>query len=97
MARIQTIVQLTSEMVEALDREARRAGVSRSALIREAVEGYLAASSEEEITVQLVAAYTKVPQGVEDDWGDLSAQVRENTGRTLRRLDAEDEEAGMGW
>jgi Ribbon-helix-helix protein, copG family len=33
MGRVQTIVQLTDELVELLDREAARRGVSRSALI----------------------------------------------------------------
>ncbi len=97
MARTQTIVQLTSEMVEALDREARRTGVSRSALIREAIEGHLAGSREAELTAELVAAYSETPQGTVDEWGDLAEQTRENSRRTFKRLDEEEERAGKRW
>jgi predicted transcriptional regulator len=41
MGRVQTMVQLTDELVERLDREAARRGVSRSALIRSALEEFL--------------------------------------------------------
>jgi metal-responsive CopG/Arc/MetJ family transcriptional regulator len=41
MGRVQTIMQLTDELVELLDREAARRGVSRSALIRSALEEFL--------------------------------------------------------
>jgi predicted DNA-binding protein len=66
--RRQTIVQLSDELVERLDHEARERGVSRSTVIREAIEGHLAASTREEIDRQIVESYSKQPQ--EDVWGD---------------------------
>lgn len=84
-------------MVEALDLEARRTGRSRSALIRDAVEGYLSESRETAIAAQLATSYREIPQGAEDEWGDLAEQMRDNTRRTLRRLDEEEAGAGLGW
>lgn len=97
MARTQTIVQLTSELVEALDHEARRTGASRSALIRDAVESYLGESRESQLAAHLVDAYTEIPQGAEDEWGDVAAQMRDNTRRTLQRLDQEEAGADLKW
>ena len=97
MARTQTIVQLTSEMVAALDVEALRTGISRSALIRDAIESYLEAGRERQITVQLVAGYNETPQGARDEWGDVAKEMRDNTTRTLQRLDREEEEADLQW
>lgn len=97
MSRTQTMVQLTDALVAALDRQAARSGKSRSALIREALEDYLASTREAEIANQLVAGYKKVPQGATDEWGDLSEQVRQSSDRTLRRLGKEEESAGLSW
>ncbi|MGH8909095.1 MAG: ribbon-helix-helix protein, CopG family [Egibacteraceae bacterium] len=41
MARTQTLVQLTDELIELLDARASRQGVSRSQVVREAVEAHL--------------------------------------------------------
>jgi metal-responsive CopG/Arc/MetJ family transcriptional regulator len=62
MARTQTLVQLTEELLAQLDSRAAREGRSRSDLIREAVSGYLAADREAEIDRQIVEAYTRRPQ-----------------------------------
>ena len=91
------MVQLTDDLVAALDRHAARSGKSRSALIREALEAFLASTKEAEIAAQLVAGYSQVPQGATDEWGDLSEQGRRNTERTLRRLDEEEDAAGVPW
>jgi predicted transcriptional regulator len=69
--RRQTIVQLSDELIERLDREARQRGISRSRLIREAVEEHLSASTHDEIDRQIVESYTRLPQ--EDLWGDEPA------------------------
>jgi predicted transcriptional regulator len=66
--RRETLVQLSDELIERLDREAFALGVSRSTLIREAIEEHLAASTHDEIDRQIVEAYTKEPP--EDIWGD---------------------------
>lgn len=97
MARVQTIVQLTPEIVKALDQEALRRGVSRSALVRDSIDAYLQDSREARITAQLVRAYGEIPQGAEDEWGDLGQQMRDNTRRTLQRLDSEEDGAGLTW
>lgn len=90
MARVQTMVQLNEELVARLDAEAAASGVSRSALIREAVEQRLAASREAEITRQIVAGYRRIPQGRPDEWGDLGAMSERSSLETLQRLDAEE-------
>lgn len=91
------MVQFSTEMVEALDAEAARVGLSRSSLIRSAVDAYLATSRERTITKQLVDGYLAIPQGAEDEWGNLLAGTRDATTRTLQRLDEEEESAGLSW
>lgn len=95
MARAQTIVQLTEELVEALDAEAARRGVSRSALIREALIAFLAERGEAATTQAIVEGYRRVPPVTPDDWGDLAAQGERATLETLQRLDAEEQAAGL--
>lgn len=97
MARTQTLVQLNDHLVEALDRYAAKSGKSRSALIREALESYLAATRENELTRQLIEGYQRVPQGAADEWGDLAQQLRDDAQRTLHRLDEEEKDAGLSW
>jgi len=90
VARKQTLVQLTYELVELLDQRALRERKSRSALIREAVEAHLRNESSEEIARQYREAYTRVPQTKDElalaDWA---------TRETMRRLD--EEEGGDAW
>jgi len=66
MARKQTLVQLSDDLLARLDGQAAREGRSRSELIREAVEGYLADDREAEIDRQIVESYTREPQAEED-------------------------------
>jgi metal-responsive CopG/Arc/MetJ family transcriptional regulator len=72
VARTQTLVQLTDELIERLDRHRARDGRSRSEVVREAIERYLDADREAEIDRQIVESYTRVPQ--EDIWGDWGAR-----------------------
>lgn len=90
MARIQTLVQLNEELLKQLDGEAHSRGVSRSALIREAIEESLAASREAEIGRRIAAGYRRIPQGKPDAWGDLAELSRLAAIRSLQRLDEED-------
>jgi len=69
MARKQTLVQLTDELLAALDQRAVQEGRSRSELIREALEAYLAEGLEAEIDRRIVEAYTRIPQK-EDPWAE---------------------------
>jgi metal-responsive CopG/Arc/MetJ family transcriptional regulator len=72
MARTQTLVQLSDELLERLDRLRASEGRSRSELIREAVERYLAEHHEAEIDRVIVEAYTRRPP--EDAWADEAAR-----------------------
>jgi metal-responsive CopG/Arc/MetJ family transcriptional regulator len=66
--RRETLVQLADDLVELLDRRARELGTSRSALIRIALEQFLADARREGIDRRIVEGYTKHPPG--DIWGD---------------------------
>jgi metal-responsive CopG/Arc/MetJ family transcriptional regulator len=62
MARTQTLVQLTEPLLRLLDERAAREGVSRSQVIRDAVEAYLADDQEAEISRRITEGYTRIPQ-----------------------------------
>jgi metal-responsive CopG/Arc/MetJ family transcriptional regulator len=70
--RTQTLVQLSDDLLDRLDRYRARDGRSRSAVIREAVERYLASDREAEIDRLIVDAYSRAPQ--QDVWGDDAAR-----------------------
>jgi metal-responsive CopG/Arc/MetJ family transcriptional regulator len=72
VARTQTLVQFSEELLARLDRYRAREGRSRSDVVREAVERYLAADREAEIDRLLVEAYTRQPS--DDLWGDAAAK-----------------------
>jgi len=72
MARTQTLVQFSDDLIDRLDRHRARTGRSRSDVIREAVERYLAADRESEIDRRLVEAYTRHPPA--DVWGEDAAK-----------------------
>ena len=63
MARTQTLVQLDDELVALLDQRAAHEGTSRSALIRRAIERYLAADRDAALDEAIVAGYRRVPAG----------------------------------
>ncbi len=66
MARTQTLVQLSDELLAQLDARGAREGRSRSELIREALAGYLAADREAEIDRLIIEGYTRQPQSAEE-------------------------------
>lgn len=68
MARTHTLVQLNEALLAALDQRAAHRGVSRSQVIREAVEAHLAEDHDAEISRQIVAGYERVPQANPDEW-----------------------------
>jgi len=82
----QTLVQLTDELVHALDRRAEREGVSRSKVVRDLLMAGL--STREEHDRALVEGYQRAPQA--DEWGDLDAWTEANSRRTLAALNRED-------
>jgi metal-responsive CopG/Arc/MetJ family transcriptional regulator len=74
IARTQTLVQLTSELVEALDEYRVRTGAgSRSEVIREAIVRLLAEDRDAQIDRQIVEAYTRQPQ--EEIWAAEAARL----------------------
>lgn len=89
------MVQLNEEILGLLDARARRAGVSRSALIREAIEALLADEAEAAITAAIVEGYRRVPPAVPDEWGDLEHSGQIASRETAQRLDAEERAAGF--
>jgi predicted transcriptional regulator len=92
------MVQLSGDLVEALDRHAARAGVSRSQVIRDAVEAFLASDRAATIDRQIVGGYIKTPQGGEfdvDEWGDLSAMMPTLTADQQKQLTAEERARGV--
>ena len=88
------MVQLTDRLVRLLDRVAARRGVSRSALIRTAVEQFLEKDEEAAVGRQIVAGYERIPPATPDEWGDLSELTDRATADLLHRLDAEEGAAG---
>jgi metal-responsive CopG/Arc/MetJ family transcriptional regulator len=72
VARTQTLVQLSDDLLERLDRYRTREGRSRSEVIRAAIERYLAQDREAEIDRLIVDAYTRHPQ--DDIWTDEAAR-----------------------
>ena len=61
MPRTQTIVQLSAELLAELDARRAREGRSRSELIREAIEAYLARDRRTAVDEAIVAGYTRIP------------------------------------
>lgn len=85
----QTLVQLTDELVAALDRRAERERVSRSKLVRDLLEAALAADQENDRA--MIEGYTRAPQAdAVDEWGDLSAWTDANARRNLAALNRDD-------
>lgn len=73
VARRQTLVQLTDELVALLDERAARSGRSRSDIIRTAIERELAADAEAAIDAAIVEGYTRIPQEP-DPWAEIAAR-----------------------
>ena len=92
--RTQTLVQFNDTLLAMLDHRAAKRGVSRSQLIREAVEAHLADGLDAEISRQIVAGYEAGPQSMLDGWGDPSGFAAATARDLHRRLDAEEREAG---
>jgi predicted transcriptional regulator len=73
MARRQTLVQLSDELLALLDERAARTGRSRSDVIRTAIERELAADREAAIDAAIVEGYRRLPQEP-DPWADVAAR-----------------------
>ena len=71
--RKETLVQLTDELIAALDQRAAELGTSRSALIRQAVEAFLTDAVDSEIDRRIREGYESQPP--RDVWGELPARA----------------------
>ena len=97
MARTQTLVQLTTELVEQLDDTATARGISRSELIRDAVAAYLHADIERTEEAEWLAAYTNSSSATQrDEWGDLSRQSENAVRTAARNITADEERLAQG-
>ncbi len=94
MARTQTLVQLNDSLLAALDQRAARRGISRSQLIREAIEAHLEADHDAEVSRRIIDGYAERPQASLDEWGSPDAAGIAAAGHLHRRLDAEERQAG---
>lgn len=88
------MVQLSDDLLEALDRAAATRGASRSALIRTLLWEGLRNDTERAIGERIADGYRRIPQAEPDEWGDLPAAADHGNRETLRRLDAEERAAG---
>lgn len=68
-----TLVQLTNGLIARLDEHAGRLGISRSELIRRAIEEHLAASDAGAIDRAIVEGYTRIAPPEIDPWVDAAA------------------------
>jgi len=66
MARTQTLVQLNEHLLQRLDERAAREGRSRSALIRDAIEGYLHDEENTRIDREIREGYERLPETDEE-------------------------------
>jgi Arc/MetJ-type ribon-helix-helix transcriptional regulator len=94
MRRAQTLVQLNDALLAVLDQRAAKRAVSRSQVIREAVEAYLASDYDSEISRQVLGGYERIPQSTPDEWGDPTRFTTAAARDAHRRLDAEERAAG---
>jgi hypothetical protein len=94
MGRAQTLVQLSDTLLAVLDQRAAKRGVSRSQVIREAVEAYVRADYDAEISRQILDGYDRLPQATPDEWGAPSDFSAAATRDLHRRVDAEERAAG---
>jgi metal-responsive CopG/Arc/MetJ family transcriptional regulator len=72
MARRQTLVQLTDDLVVILDAIAVKRGITRSALIRSVLESFVGREDESEKDRRMIEGYTRIPPDTEDEWGPLT-------------------------
>ncbi len=73
MPRKQVLVQVTDDLLAALDQRAAATGRSRSELIREAIEHHLRGVLTDEVDRRIVEGYRRIPQEA-DPWAEVLAR-----------------------
>lgn len=94
VARVQTMVQLSEELVGQLDEEAGRRGLSRSALIRRLLDRALAEERAAAAGRRIAEGYERLPPGTPDEWGAPDELTDRASRDLLHRLDHEERAAG---
>ena len=94
MTRSQTMVQLTDILVAELDSVASSRGVSRSAIIREALDGYLAQTRRDDVGHRIAAGYIATPPATPDAWRAMDRLGDAGTAEVSQRLDDEERRSG---
>lgn len=75
VARRQVLIQLSDELLEKLDAQARARGTSRSALVRDAIERYVVKETEEEKDRRMIEGYRRIPETEEEmAWAQAGLQ-----------------------
>jgi predicted transcriptional regulator len=96
--RTQTMVQLNDDLLKLLDSRASADGVSRSQIIRDAIEAYLADDRAIAVDQMIIEGYKRMPQGGEfdaDEWGNLGTMMATMSAEQMRQLNDEEREAGF--
>jgi metal-responsive CopG/Arc/MetJ family transcriptional regulator len=76
VSRTQTLVQLNEALLRRLDERAAREGRSRSALIREAIEGYLHDEENARIDREIREGYERFPE-TDEEMAGAEREARE--------------------
>jgi metal-responsive CopG/Arc/MetJ family transcriptional regulator len=76
MSRTQTLVQLNEDLLRRLDERAAREGRSRSALIRDAIKGYLSDEENARIDREIREGYERLPT-TEGELREAEREARE--------------------
>lgn len=71
--KTQTLVQLTTDLLAALDQQAAASGRSRSDIIREAIRHYFDEIIQDEIDKKILAGYRRKPQK-SDPWAEAATR-----------------------
>lgn len=91
---VQALVHLSDEIVALLDEVAAAEGLSRSAVIHQAIVNHLTQMQRASIGHKIFEGYQRIPQSDTDEWGDLGRFSDRAAIEGLARLDHEEQEAG---
>lgn len=86
------MVQLNEELIELLDTRAQHDGVSRSHVIRIAIEAYLGEDRERRLDRLIIEGYRRIPQDSGEDERDLAAFHTDAAVAALRAVQGEESE-----
>lgn len=91
----QTMVQLTDDLVARLDEVAAQQHLSRSAVVRSAVEAHLQRVEQDTVGRRIVEGYTRIPPASPDEWGGVAEAADAAVREVMQRLATEERSAGL--